>query len=153
MKFFHTALGVLTFIAMMAIATPAKAEVVFNEWHEFAFPLTDDSGCAGEDGVVSGVFHEVLSLMPNGGYSYHLNANGVWKGDESEAELLWRDNYSEVVPHDDFGNFFIGTISHSIKIIGGPLGQFRLKFTSHLTEINGEFVRWVDNFSTACKGN
>ena len=83
MKFFHTALGVLTFIAMMAIATPAKAEVVFNEWHEFAFPLTDDSGCAGEDGVVSGVF----------------------------------------------------------------------QFTSHLTEINGEFVRWVDNFSTACKGN
>lgn len=140
------------FLVFAVLAAPAKAEVLVNEWSEFAFPVLDTSGCAGEDGFVSGVVHNVLAVMRRG-YSYHLNAEGIWKGSVSGAELLWRDNYSEVIPHDNFADFFVGTISSSLKIIGGPLGQFRLKYTSHLTEVNGEFVVWFDNVSTVCKGN
>jgi len=139
--------------ALMFILTaaPAKAGILVNEWQEFAFPVTDDFGCAGEDAVASGVAHVTVSDFRKGELGIHLNAKGILKGDDSGVEVLWKDNVTDIVPIGDFGNHFVGTISQSIKIIGQGGLLFRLKANVHLTEVGGEFIVFFDRATFVCR--
>lgn len=151
MKRLKTLASVMIFVALLAFSITAQAEMVFNQWVEFAFPVADDSGCAGEDGVAAGVARITETSFKKGWSGFHVNAKGIWKGNDSGVELMWKDNVADVVPIGDFGTHFVGTISQSLKIIGGPAGQFRLKANVHLTEVNGEFVVYFDEVTTSCK--
>ena len=141
----------IIFSVLLGFSVTAQAEVVFNQWIEFAFPVTDDSGCAGEDGVAAGIARITETNFKNGWSGFHVNAKGIWKGNDTGQELMWKDNLADVVPIGDFGNHFVGTISQSLKIIGGPVGQFRLKANVHLTEVNGDFVIYFDEVTTSCR--
>jgi hypothetical protein len=145
-----TILAAIVFVAVTAYAGPVQAEPpLYNVWQEFAFPVPDDADCAGEDGVASGVLHVVEREFKKGVYGYHLNAKGIWKGDDTGIELLWRDNISEVVPV--WGpSHRVGTTTQSFKIIGGPNGQFRLKVTAHIVEVGGQPVVYFEDVTTTC---
>lgn len=145
-----TILVAIVFVTVTAYAGPVHAAPpLYNVWQEFSFPVTDDSDCAGEDGVASGVVHLVERDFKKGVYGFHVNAMGIWKGDDTGIELLWRDNVSEVVPV--WGpSHKVGTTTQSLKIIGGPYGQFRLKYTAHIVEVGGQLVVYFEDVTTAC---
>lgn len=154
MKKSQSMLGVLRSLAVIliftSVAASAKADVLMNQWNNFAFPITDETGCAGEDSVASGLVHLVYSDFKKGSLSFHLSAKGVWKGNDSGLEATWKDNFSEVIPIVDFGNHFIGTFSRSLKIIGQGGLLFRLNANVHLTQVGGEFVVYFDEVSIDC---
>lgn len=154
MKKSQSMLGVLRSLAVIlifaSVAAPAKAEVLLNQWNEFAFPTIDDFGCAGENGVASGIVHLVYSDFKKGNLSLHLSAKGIWKGNDSGFETIWKDNISEVMPIADFGNHFVGTFSQSLKLIGQGGLAFRLNANVHLTEVGGEFIVYFDEVSIDC---
>ena len=137
-----------TFLIFTVIAAPAKAELLVNEWQEFAFPVTDDYGCAGEDGVASGVVHTRISDLRMGDVAFQINAKGIWKGDDSGVEFLWKDNITEVVPVD-IGDHFVVTFSQNLRIIGQGLG-FRVNANVHITEVGGELVVYFNEFTIVC---
>jgi hypothetical protein len=141
----------ILFIALTAYAGSVQAEPpTYNGWQEFSFAVPDDADCAGENGVASGVFHVVEREFKKGVWGFHLNAKGIWKGDDTGTELLWIENVSEVVPI--WGpSHKVATFSQSLKIIGGPNGQFRLKVTAHIVEVDGQLVVVFENVSTTCK--
>jgi len=139
-----------TFLIFTVIAAPAKAGILVNEWQEFAFPVFDDFGCAGEDGVASGVAHTVVSDFKKGELGIHINAKGILKGDDSGVEVVWKDNIVDIVPIGDFGNHFVGTISQSLKLIGPGGLLFRLKANVHLTEVGGQFIVFFDKATIVC---
>lgn len=145
-----TILAAIVFVAVTAYADPVRAAPpLYNVWVEFSFPVPDDSDCAGEDGVASGVVHLFEREFNKGVWGYHVNAKGIWKGDDTGTELLWIDNVSEVVPV--WGpSHKVGTTTQSLKIIGGPNGQFRLKFTAHIVEVDGQLVVYFEDVTTTC---
>ncbi len=132
----------------------AKAEIVFQGWQEFAFPVIDDFNCAGEDGVVSGMIHTTITEMVSG-YGYHINAEGIVQGNDSGAEYLWRDTIAEVVPirDDPPHTHFVGTYQQRLRVIGkgGDVVKFILQFKSHATVIGGEWVVYFDDAFFLCK--
>lgn len=138
-------------ICLLAIQS-VRAEIVFQGWQEFAFPITDDLNCAGEDGVASGMVHTTITEMASG-YGVRLNAIGIVKGDDSGTEYLWRDNIVEVVPFDDWGTHAVGTTQERLKIIGkgGQYVKFVLLYKAHLTEIGGEVVVYFDGATFLCQ--
>lgn len=131
---------------------PARAEIVFQGWQEFAMPVTDETGCAGENGVASGIVHTTIAELQDG-YSYHINAQGIVKGDDSGIEYLLRDNIMEVIPFSDWGTHAIGTTQQRLKLIGkgGQAVKFVLLYRAHLTEIGGEVVVYFDGATFQCK--
>jgi hypothetical protein len=143
------AVSLLSVTILTAAAPVQAAPPLFNEWQEFAFPVPDTFDCAGEDGVASGVVHRVAIDLNQGGVGFHLNAQGIWKGNDTGTEYKWRDNITDVIPIDNPDNF-VGTLSESLKIIGGPNGSFRLKGDVHVTVVNNEVVVYFDNVSTSC---
>jgi hypothetical protein len=140
-----------TFLLFAVVAAPAKAEVLVNEWQEFAFGVDDDFGCAGEDGVASGVVHVVVTDFRKGNLGIHFNAIGIWKGNDSGVELSWKENITDIIPIGDFGNHFVGTISQSVKIIGPGGLLFRLNAKVHLTEVGGDFIVFFSDVTTVCR--
>lgn len=137
-------------------AAPVQAEVLVNEWQEFAFPVTDDSGCAGEDGFVSGVVHNMITAPRKGDLGFFINSKGIWKGNESGVEATWKDNITDIIPNgklDDIGNpdnHLVWTVSQNLRIIGQGGLLFRLKAKVHLTEVGGEFIVYFDEVTTVC---
>lgn len=154
MKKSQSMLSVLRSLAVVlifaSVATPAKAEVLLNQWNDFAFPTIDETGCAGENGVVSGLVHLVYSDFKKGALSLHLSAKGIWKGNDSGFEATWKDNISEVIPIAGFGSHFVGTFSQSLRLIGQGGLAFRLNANAHLTEVGGEFIVYFDEISIVC---
>jgi hypothetical protein len=139
-----------TFLLFAVVASPAKAEVLVNEWQEFAFPVPNNFGCSDESGVASGVLHSVVTNFRKGGLGIHINVIGIWKGVDSGVELSWKDNITDIVPIGDLGNHFVGTFSESLKIIGPGGLLFRLNAKAHLTEVGGEFIVYFDEVTTVC---
>ena len=139
-----------TLLILAVAAAPANAEVLVNEWQEFAFPVPDTFGCAGEDSVASGVVHLVVTDFRKGNLGIHITAKGILKGNDSGIEVLWKENITDIIPIGDFGNHFVGTISQSLKIIGPGGLLFRLNANAHLTEVGGEFIVYFDEVSITC---
>lgn len=137
----------------MVPLAPAKAELLVNEWQEFAFPVPDDSDCAGEDGVASGLVHFTVTAMPSGLLGIHINANGIWKGNDSGVELHWKDNITDIIPILHDGEIVVWTIVQRLRITkrGPEPAQFRLKFDLHLVEVGGDLVVYHDEVSTVCR--
>ena len=140
-----------TFLLFAVTAAPAKAGVLLNTWQDFAFPVPDESGCAGEDAVASGVVHILITDFEKGGLGVHFTAKGILKGNDSGVEVFWKDNVTDIIPIGDFGNHFVGTLSQSLKIIGQGGLLFRLNAKVHLTEVGGEFIVYFDEVSTVCR--
>lgn len=138
-------------VAFSTFSMPAKAELLANFWDEFTFPVTDDSGCAGEDGMANGLVHITVTNFKKGGIGFHVNATGTWTGDISGDEYTWKDNVVDVLPIAEDGKFVLN-VSQQLRIIGqGPgMGQFRLNFNLHIVEIGGELKTYVDELKTTC---
>ena len=140
-----------TLLLFAFVAAPVQAKVLLSEWQEFAFPAPDESGCAGESGVASGVVHVVVSDFGKGELGIHFNAKGILKGDESGVEVALKDNITDIIPIGDFGNHFVGTFSQNLRIIGPGGLLFRLNAKIHLTEVGGEFIVYFDEVTTVCR--
>lgn len=147
-------LGVtLALSILVAAIEPTEAQILQQEWQEFAFPIADVSGCAGEDGVASGMVHYTVTSMPSGWVGVHINAEGIVEGNDSGALYLWRDNITDIVPVVEAGELFVGTYRNTLKIIGPGNGLAKFMFSAkvHLTEIDGVAVVYFDEASFSCK--
>ena len=106
-------------VIFIVTAAPANAEVIVQDWSPFEFIVTDDSDCAGEDGLAQGMVHTTVATMPQGGFSVHLNARGTWTGLETGNEAKWLDNINDVLP---IPNWALLTRSASVRTQGYQFG-------------------------------
>ena len=146
---FTTITALLIFMVPLA---PARAELLVNEWQDFAFPVSDDFDCAGEDGVASGLVHFTVTLMPSGNFGVHINANGIWKGNDSGIEFHWKENTTDIIPILADGEIVVWTIIQRLRVTkrGPESAQFRLKYDRHIIEVDGDLVVFHDEVSTVC---
>jgi hypothetical protein len=131
-------------------AAPAKAGIIVNEWQEFAFAVTDDFDCAGEDGFASGVLHLIVSDFRKGGVGAHLTAKGILKGNDSKIEVVWKDNILDILPIGDLGNHVVWTQTETLKLIGQGGLAFGFRANFHLTEVGGQPIVYFDRATFVC---
>jgi len=138
--------------AVMFIVAPAtaKAEIIEQSWNPFEFVVTDDFGCAGEDGLAQGMVHNTVSTMPRGGFNVHINARGTWTGFNTGNEYKWLDNINDVWPLFT-GENDVYTFQQRLRLLRkGPGNDFFLKYRFHITVTGGEVTAYVDSFSVEC---
>jgi len=150
MKLLLTTLTTIMACAVVFIVTaaPANAEIIVQDWSPFEFIVTDDSDCAGEDGLAQGMAHTTIATMPRGGLNVHFNARGTFTGLDTGNEAKWLDNISDVLPI--LGENFVYTYQQSLRIIGGPGGAFFLTYKFHVVEIGGEVRSYIDSLTIKC---
>ena len=130
-------------------ATSATAALVFNDWTELTQEVTDNYGYAGEDLDATFLIHEKLSLTPTG-YSYHYNIDGVFVGQETSREWIWREVWNDTVAIAT-DETFRGTFQHRIAVIGrGRQGDFWLKYKLHLVVNSGQVISNFDSLELVC---
>jgi hypothetical protein len=144
-------LCVSTILIWSIAIQPARAEIILEDWQEFAFPVHDVDDCVGEDGVVSGIVHYVITEMA-GGYGVHINAQGIAEGDDSGNQWLFRDNLTEIVPISDLPTDFVGTYQLHRKAIsqGSEYPDVVYSVRSHVTLIDGQLVVYFDEAYLVC---
>ena len=135
-------------VIFIVTAAPANAEVIFQDWSPFEFSVTDDSNCAGEDGLAQGMAHTTVATMPRGGLSIHLNARGTFIGLETGSEAKWLDNISDVLPLQ--GENVVYNFQQRLRILGGPRGAFFLRYKFHVTDLGGEVTAYIDSLTIEC---
>ena len=135
-------------VIFIVTAAPANAEVIVQDWSPFEFIVTDDSDCAGEDGLAQGMVHTTVATMPQGGFSVHLNARGTWTGLETGNEAKWLDNINDVLPIQ--GENVVYTFQQRLRILGGPGGAFFLRYKFHIVDIGGEVRSYIDSLTIEC---
>ena len=135
-------------VVFIVTASPANAEVIFQDWSPFEFYVTDDADCAGEDGIAQGMVHSTIATTPRGGLNLHFNARGTFIGVETGSEAKWLDNINDVLPI--LGENFVYNFQQSLRILGGPRGSFFLKYQFHVTDTGGEVRAYIDSLTIEC---
>jgi hypothetical protein len=146
-KLFH--LVIACAVVFVLTAAPAAAELVFQEWEPFEPVVTDDSGCAGEDGMAQSMVHTTVTTMPRGNLNTHINARGTWTGISTGNEAAWLDIINDVLAM--LGENLVWTIQQRLRILTqGPGNDFFLRYRFHVTVVGGEVTAYIDSLTTEC---
>ena len=104
---------IITCAAIFIVTTaPAKAEIIDQLWVPFEFPVTDDFGCAGEDGLAQDMVHVTVVTIQggHGGLSYQ---------DQSAGDILG----SSVIQNSLGGGLGIYVGALAVAQVGGSTIQ------------------------------
>jgi len=146
----RTLLGFTSCILVsLLIPISAKAELIFNDRTALTMVVEDAHGCAGEDVDATFLLHELLSTTRKG-FTYHYNIDGVFVGQDTGREWIWKEVFSDTVPINTSGTFR-GTRQHRIAVIGkGQQADFWLKYRLHLVVNSGQVASYFDSLEIVC---